>query len=75
MFYLVESPEQKKQQATIAIQKATPKNFDILSNKHSQGEVAYFIDIVDTMVEDVFHEEAEEAFEAYRNLVISKPPQ
>ena len=48
--------------------KATAKNYDLLNNFHSKGPVAYFLDVIESIIGDKFIADTAKAFDAFREI-------
>ncbi len=55
------------------VKRQSVKNYDVTENKHSRGQVAYFLDVMDAMFLSVFKSEANQSYENSRRVVRRHP--
>ncbi len=53
------------------VKRQSVKNYDVLENKHSRGQVAYFLDIMDAIFLEQFKADADKSYIYARSLVNS----
>ncbi len=54
---------------TVDVKRVTIKNYDVMEATHSRGPVAYFLDVIDAMIFDVYEEDARNAFNAAKGIM------